>query len=136
MNSAFDEAQVFELAPVAMWIEDFSGVKRLFDRWRSEGVDDIRAWLKQDVSRVAQCSGAIRVVRVNRKTLELFEADHQDDLVANLDLVFRDEMLVTHIEELAQLFDGKREFSSNAVNYTLTGRRLDIQLRGSILPSA
>ena len=134
MNTAFDEAQVFELAPVAMWIEDFSGVKLLFDRWRSEGVEDLRAWLKEDVSRVVQCSSAIRVLRVNRKTLELFEAEHQDDLVANLDRVFRDEMLVTHIEELAQLFDGKREFSSNAVNYTLTGRRLDIQLRGSIMP--
>ena len=31
-----------------MWIEDFSGVKALFDRWRSEGVEDIRAFLKED----------------------------------------------------------------------------------------
>ena len=62
---------------MAMWIEDFSGVKLLFDRWRSEGVEDLRAWLKEDVSRVAECSGAIRVLRVNRKTLELFEADNQ-----------------------------------------------------------
>lgn len=134
MNIAFDEEQVFELAPVAMWIEDFSGVKLLFDRWRSEGVEDLRAWLKDDVSRVAECSSAIRVLRVNRRTLELFEADNQEHLIANLGLVFRDDMLITHIEELAQLFDGKREFSSNAVNYTLTGRRLDIQLRGSLMP--
>ncbi|RLQ89341.1 sensor domain-containing diguanylate cyclase [Notoacmeibacter ruber] len=117
-----------------MWIEDFSGVKLLFDHWRSEGVEDLRAWLKEDVSRVIECSSAIRVLRVNRRTLELFEAENHEDLVANLDRVFRDDMLTTHIEELAQLFEGKREFSSNAVNYTLTGRRLDIQLRGSIMP--
>ena len=134
MNTAFREEQVFDLAPVAMWIEDFSGVKAMFDRWRAEGVEDIRAWLKEDLSRVAACSGAIRVLQVNRRTIELFEADNQEHLVANLGSVFRDDMLTTHIEELAQLWDGKREFSSNAVNYTLTGRRLDIQLRGSVMP--
>ena len=57
-----------------------------------------------------------------------------DHLLANLGLVFRDDMLSSHIEELSQLWQGKREFSSNAVNYTLTGRRLDIQLRGAVLP--
>ncbi|MCI5074831.1 sensor domain-containing diguanylate cyclase [Oricola sp.] len=117
-----------------MWIEDFSGVKALFDRWRAEGVEDIRAYLTEDLSRAAACSAAIRVLQVNRRTLELFEAADQDELIANLGTVFRDDMLTTHIEELAQLWDGKREFSSNAVNYTLSGRRLDIQLRGSILP--
>nr|WP_293289487.1 sensor domain-containing diguanylate cyclase [Oricola sp.] len=134
MNTAIHEQQVFDLAPVAMWIEDFSGVKALFDRWRAEGVEDIRAYLTEDLSRAAACSAAIRVLQVNRRTLELFEAADQDELIANLGTVFRDDMLTTHIEELAQLWDGKREFSSNAVNYTLSGRRLDIQLRGSILP--
>ncbi len=134
MNSAIHEEQVFDLAPVAMWIEDFSGVKAFFDKWRAEGVQDLRAYLKEDLSRVADCSSAIRVLQVNRRTLELFEARDQDHLVSNLDSVFRDDMLTTHIEELAQLWDGAREFSSNAVNYTLSGRRLDIQLRGSVLP--
>ena len=134
MNSAIHEEQVFDLAPVAMWIEDFSGVKSFFDKWRAEGVQDLRAYLREDLSRVADCSSAIRVLQVNRRTLDLFEARDQDHLVSNLDSVFRDDMLTTHIEELAQLWDGAREFSSNAVNYTLSGRRLDIQLRGSILP--
>ena len=38
MNTVFDNEQIFELAPIAMWVEDFSGVKALFDRWRAEGV--------------------------------------------------------------------------------------------------
>ncbi|MGV0820678.1 diguanylate cyclase domain-containing protein [Martelella sp. AMO21009] len=131
-DSSFE--QMFELAPIAMWVEDFSGVKCLFDRWRSAGVTDIEAFLRADRSRVAACSRAIRVLQVNRKTLDLFEASDMEQLVSSIDLVFRDDMLESHINELVQLFEGAHSFSSNTVNYTLSGKRLDIQLRGQVLP--
>ena len=125
---------IFDLAPIAMWIEDFSAVKAQFDVWRAEGVSDLRSFLKEDLSRVALCSQKIRVLQVNRRTLALFEADDLAHLSANLGSVFRGEMLDSHINELVALFDGQTEFASSTVNYTLTGRRLDIQLRGSVLP--
>jgi len=118
------DATIFDLAPVAMWIEDFSGVKQQFDQWRAEGVEDIRAFLKQDMSRVAECSKQIRILQVNSKTLELFEARDLAHLVDNISVVFRDDMLESHINELAALWDGKTDFSSNAVNYSLSGRRM------------
>ncbi|TCQ11840.1 diguanylate cyclase (GGDEF)-like protein [Rhizobium sp. PP-F2F-G36] len=129
-----DVAQTFDLAPVAMWIEDFSGVHALFETWRREGVENISAFLAEDPARVAACSSRIKVLKVNKRTLELFEARDLDHLVENLGLVFRDDMLTSHISELSQLFGGKSAFSSNAINYTLGGRRLDIQLRGNVLP--
>jgi diguanylate cyclase (GGDEF)-like protein len=128
------DSNIFELAPVAMWIEDFSGVKTQFDLWRAEGVIDIRAYLREDTSRVSACSRQIRVLAVNRKTLELFEAPDLGFLTANLDKVFRDDMIDTHVNELGELWDGKMNFAGTACNYTLSGRRLDIQLRGSVLP--
>ena len=36
-----DEAQMFDLAPVSLWIEDFSAVRQLFEQWRADGVSDI-----------------------------------------------------------------------------------------------
>lgn len=128
------DANIFELAPIAMWIEDFSGVKAQFDTWRAGGVTDLRSFLKEDVSRVAQCSARIRILKVNRKTLELFEAPDLDTLSGNLEKVFRDDMWETHINELSDLWEGKKEFVGATTNYTLAGRRLDIQLRGSVLP--
>lgn len=125
---------VFDLAPISMWIEDFSGVRQLFDRWRAEGVEDLLDFFREDPSRVAECSRRIRILKVNARTLTLFEANNLGHLTENLHLVFRDEMLRTHVIELAQLWDGKTEFASDAVNYTLTGRKLDIQLRGAVLP--
>ena len=47
-------SEIFNLAPIPMWIEDFSGVKRQFDEWRAAGVSDIRAFLREDLRRVAE----------------------------------------------------------------------------------
>ena len=129
-----EEGNVFDLAPISMWIEDFSGIRALFDRWRAEGVTDLRAFLEADLGRVADSSRSIKVLSVNAKTLELFEATDMAHLVGNLDKVFQGEMLLTHINELEQLWNGGTSFASAAVNYTLGGRRLDIQLRGAVLP--
>lgn len=133
MSREFD-ADIFALAPVAMWIEDFSGVKKQFDLWRAAGVTDLRAFLREDLSRVERCSKKIKVLEVNGKTLDLFEAKDFDHLIGNLHLVFRDDMLESHINELGALWDGETTFSSHAVNYALSGKRLDIQLRGAVIP--
>ena len=129
-----NDAEMFELAPVSLWLEDYSAIKALFEGWRRAGVTSLREHLAGNPSRVKECSSRIRVIKVNRKTLSLFHADNLDHLVANLDRVFRDDMLKTHVDELVQLWEGRTEFFSNAVNYTLTGERLDIQLRAAILP--
>ncbi|PVE21326.1 histidine kinase [Microvirga sp. KLBC 81] len=129
-----DDAGMFDLAPVSLWLEDYSGLKQLFEEWRADGVTSLRAHLEADPERVRACSGRIRVIKVNRKTLSLFEAENLTHLVDNLSQIFRADMLKTHIDELVQLWEGKLEFGSNTVNYTLSGKRLDIQLKGMILP--
>lgn len=128
------DASIFDLAPVPLWLEDYSGVKALLEGWRRAGVESLREHLNGQPARVKECASRIRVLEVNRKTLELFGARDLDHLTANLDQVFRGDMLTTHIEELAQLWDGQRSFASSAVNYTLDGERLDIQLKATILP--
>lgn len=129
-----DAMEMFELAPVSLWLEDYRELKARLDAWRQEGVSDLRRHLREDPQRVEECSRRIKLIRVNRATLKLYEADNLQHLEQNLGIVFRDDMLETHIEELAQLWEGKLEFSSQAVNYTLSGKRLDIQLKASILP--
>ena len=129
-----DDAKMFDLAPVSLWIEDYSAVKALFEQWRAEGIGDIKAFLAADPDRVRQCSERIRILKVNRKTLSLFGARDLAHLMANLGRVMRDDTFKSHVDELAQLWNGKTGFSSHTVNYTLTGERLDIQLHGTILP--
>lgn len=127
-------SDMFELAPVSLWLEDYSELRALFEDWRAQGVTDLRAHLRGQPGRVAECSRRLKLLRVNRRTLELFGAADLGELAANLDAVFRDDMLERHVEELAQLWDGRLSFASQTVNYTLQGRRLEILLRANVLP--
>ena len=129
-----DYQAMFDLGPVSLWLEDYSALRALFDSWRAEGVTDLRAHLAADPARVTACSQCIRIIAVNRRTLTLYEAEDLPQLAANLGRVLRDDMLEAHLDELVQLWEGRPGFHSNSVNYTLTGKRLDIQLKGSILP--
>ncbi len=127
-------AEMFELAPVSLWLEDYSELKVLFDSWRAEGVQDLRAHFAAHPELVAACARSIRLLRVNQRTLDLYGARDMAHLVDNLDKVFRDDMLPTHVLELEQLWRGHTQFTSQTVNYNLHGERLSITLKAHVLP--
>ena len=131
--SAVEFEQLFELAPVSMWLEDYSQVKALFDQWRAAGVDDFLAHVQQQPECLRQCVAAIRVRRVNRSTLELLAAPSQEALLEQLEQVFRDDMYKQAAREMHQLWCGQLSFIDQTVNYTLDGRRLDVQIRLQVL---
>lgn len=128
-----DEALMFDLAPVSLWLEDFSAIHALFQQLRNEGVTDLQAWMDEAPARRAECARRIKVLKVNRATLTLFEAASFEHLTANLDQVFRNGMQGS-MTELQQLWDGKTTLYQRTINYTLSGKPLDIQLQATILP--
>ena len=125
--------QMFELAPVSLWLEDYSALKVLFAQWRAEGVTDLLAHVAGQPQRLQQCTAAIKVLRVNRRTLELFAASSQQELVSRLSEVFRDDMHDQVALELNHLWCGQYFFSNQTVNYALDGRRLDVQISLQVL---
>jgi diguanylate cyclase (GGDEF)-like protein len=133
-ETASIDAEMFELAPVALWLEDYSGLNTLFACWRAQGVQDLAAFLAEDTARIMQCAAQQRVLKVNARTLQLFEARGLDDLVGNLDRILGPESAAAHAGELVQLWDGKTGFASQTVNYTLGGRRLDVEVTARVLP--
>ncbi len=128
-----DDAQMFESAPISLWLEDYSALRTLFDRWRSQGVSDLAAHLSQDPGHLKLCAASLKVLKVNQKTLQVFSASSQQELVARLPEVFRDDMLGQMVPELLALWDGLTMFSNQTVNYGLDGRRLDVQIHVRIL---
>ncbi len=132
--STADFESMFDLAPVSLWLEDYSGLKSLFDAWRADGVTDLAKHLDADPARISACMALFKVLRVNQCTLTLFGADSQSALLASLDVVFRDDMSESVRHELEQLWSGRLDFSNETVNYTLDGRRLDVQVQVRVLP--
>ncbi|MDQ9022190.1 diguanylate cyclase [Acinetobacter sichuanensis] len=130
------ESSIFDLSPIPMWLEDYSEVKKQFDLWKSQGVTDLKSFLEEDLSSVTLCAHKIKIIKVNPKTLEVFEAVDLEHLCQNLAVIFQQEMFQSHISELVALWQGQTEFSSTTTNYTISGKRLDIKLRGVVLPEA
>ncbi len=128
-----DDAQMFESAPISLWLEDYSALKILFDRWRAQGVTDLAAHLARDPGHMKQCAASLKVLKVNHKTLQVFGASSQQELVERLPEVFRDDMLGQMLPELVALWDGLAAFSNQTVNYGLDGRRIDVQIHVRIL---
>ena len=127
---------IFQLAPIAMWMEDWTGIADLFQQWRAQGITDLRTFLEHDLNKVYQCVEKIKIIDVNRATLTLFEANDFAHLCEQLPYIFRDEMISLQIEGLVAVWNGELQFSSEQVNYSITGKRIHIQLRAQILPNS
>ncbi len=91
-----------------MWLEDYSGVFELFDQWRAQGISDLGAFLQARPQLAAQCSARIRLLHVNPATLALYAAGSVDELSERLDEVLRGDTFESLIQELLQLWSGRR----------------------------
>ena len=125
---------LFTHSPVSLWVEDFSGVKRLIDDVRARGIEDFRVFTDVHEEFVPRCMSEIRVLDVNSRTLELFGAPTRRPCCAVSRAVFRDEMGPHFREQLIDLWDGKLFQQREVVNYALDGTKLHLLLQFSVLP--
>jgi len=125
---------LFEHAPISLWEENYSAIKREFDSLRAQGVTDLRAHLASHPEAVDRFMGMIRVLEVNRKTLSLFEAMDKESLLANLGKIFRDEMGEHFKNELVDMWEGKTYYEREGINYSLTGEPVNVHLHWTLMP--
>lgn len=133
MNIATDYERLFESAPISLWLEDYSALKTLFERWRAEGVTDLGLLLQSNPHLAEECARCFQVIKVNRETLRVFAADNQQQLLSRLNEVFRGDMFERMAYELTQLWNGVLDFSALTVNYALDGRRMDVRMHLRVL---
>jgi diguanylate cyclase (GGDEF)-like protein len=127
---------LFEYAPISLWEEDFSGIKSLFDALRQDGVQSLDLYLDEKPDFVETCMRSMAVKNVNQQTLKMLKAASQEELLANLDKVFRDGMRHHFRDELLALWNGDLVWSGEGVNYALDGETIDILLHWCILPGS
>ena len=130
---ADDADAIFMHAPVSLWEEDFSDVKRRFDQLKANGVQDLRQHLKKYPEEVLSLARMVRISRVNEMTLRLYDAAGPAEFQEGLSLIFNKESFEDFKDELIAFWKGKT-FASEAVNMTLTGTSKNILIQASIPP--
>ena len=63
VSSNTDFEHMFEIAPVSLWLEDYSDVRRLLMQWRDQGVVDVEAHLRENRECVRAYGAGIRLLR-------------------------------------------------------------------------
>jgi PAS domain S-box-containing protein len=119
---------IFESSPVATWIEDVSGITTALSRLRDQGVEDLAAYLDLHPEFVEQALGQIKVLRVNRAALKMYEAETEEELLHGLDRLFTPQALTAFKEELLAVDQGFESFSAEVETCTLKGKPLDVVL--------
>ncbi|MBK7451803.1 MAG: PAS domain-containing protein [Anaerolineales bacterium] len=125
---------LFEASPISLWEEDYSAIKDFFNLLRSQGVTDLQSYLNEHPDTVKHCTKLIKVLNVNRRTLDLFGAASKEHLLSNLDQIFRDEMEHHFAKELIDLWNGVLMYEGEVVNYSLSGDPINILLNFRIMP--
>ena len=117
---------IFQSAPVSIWIEDFSGARKRLDELKASGVTDISKYIDENPGILREFAMMPIVRDVNEATLKIYGAKSREDLLGSLDKVFVPESYETFKKEIIAIFNGADYFESEAVNGTLDGRKIDI----------
>lgn len=80
--------QWFEDAPISLWEQDYSEVKRRVDEIRDRGVGDLEAYFQSHPDLCRELAALVRVVDVNKFTVRLYRARSKEDFFAGITRVF------------------------------------------------
>ncbi|OHE66052.1 MAG: hypothetical protein A2Z99_07620 [Treponema sp. GWB1_62_6] len=123
----------FEDSAISIWEEDFSAVRERIEAVRATGVADWEAFFARR-ERVVEFASLVRILDVNRATVELLECDSKEEALRSLPVFYDEEAVATFRSELASLAAGRLSFECEAMLNTTTGRRVFLQLKLSVLP--
>lgn len=125
---------LFENSPVALFVQDFSAVKRYIARLQEQGLPDPRAHFESHPAAVAQCLSLVENLDLNQASLELYGAADRAELLTGLDFFVPAEAHAMFIDELVWIAQGRTRFEWEGVNRRLDGHLIHIHLQWSAAP--
>ncbi len=125
---------LFEDSPISLALEDFSAVKQFIDHLRESGVNDVEAYFKGRRGAVKRCAALVKVIDVNRATLELYEAESKDRLLRGLDAAFTEESYDALRQELIAISKGETSCETETIGRTKSGKTRNFAVKWSVAP--
>ncbi len=125
---------LFENAPAALWVEDFSGIKQYLNQLRAKGVDDLDDHFKAHPGALADCAARIKVLDVNRQALDIFQAPDKQALMSGLAQIVTPQSLQALARELVVIDAGGKGSTTEVANLTLAGEKRQMIMQWFVAP--
>ena len=125
---------LFEDSPISLWEEDFSNIKSYLDEIRASGVSDFREYFEKHPEEMKQCIKNVKVLRVNKATLELHGVKTEKELIEGIESIISTGRIEAFKEEILTLADGATHFRGESTFQMASGGYRDLLLDVTIPP--
>lgn len=113
---------LFESAPVALYMVDYSGVKSFLDDLKTQGIEDFAAYFAEHSDALNKCYESIGEATVNKALLDLYKAKSLKQLCSQMyQTVMTDHSHRGFIELLVAFANGAMRFSNETIDRNLKG---------------
>ncbi|MFC1475565.1 PAS domain S-box protein [Candidatus Zixiibacteriota bacterium] len=125
---------LFENSPITMLEEDWSRIKSHISNLKNNGVTDLREHFRRHPEELTYCWSLIKVIDVNKVTIERFGAASKEELLAAMDKTTTDESLAVFGETIIDLENGQTAFAHEDSARRFDGRIIQSDVRLSVVP--
>jgi len=120
---------VFNESPIAMYLEDWTGVGAVLEPLRETGVTDIRKTLYDDVGLLQAAVSSIEILDVNPAAVQLVGAESREDLLGPLPAeIVKPETIDSFVDQIEAVWNGKRRIDIELEGLTFGGITIDCLL--------
>lgn len=125
---------LFELAPVSMWEQDFSELKKDVDRLKAEGVSDFRSYIEANPEFVTTCMDKVRLLDINLATVRMLKASEKAELLQSLRTIVTPDAVAVFAEEIIAIAEDRSDFESECTLKALDGSTVYVICRIAFSP--
>lgn len=126
---------LFESAPIAIWEEDFSEVKKLLDKLKEDGVNDFRAYFQNNPNILLTYMQLVRIIDVNQMAVTMHGASDKENLLnTGLSKIVTKETIPAFADAFAALMEGKTSFQAETYAKRITGEEFHQNVQWKTLP--
>ncbi len=126
--------RLFESSPLAIWEQDYSGVKTYIDALLRSGVSDLRAYFDEHPEAMVACASMINIVDVNKAAIKMAGVASKEALLGNLVSLFSYTSYAKLQEQLVWLAAGNLSHEAEVEITMPGGERLTVESKLNISP--
>ncbi|HEY9169867.1 MAG TPA: PAS domain S-box protein [Lutibacter sp.] len=123
----------FENAPISLWIEDFSEIKKRIDVLVRESNTDIKTYISNNLDTLTKLASLRTLKDVNIAAVKLYNAKSKEELLENLPKVFIENSNAGFTKLLVDILLGKKEAEIESIHKTLDGHEINTLVKFKVI---
>jgi two-component system NtrC family sensor kinase len=133
-----NDRDLFEYAPVSMWLEDWSAVRVVANRWRAQGIGDVAAHASSAAGILEDLIRAVTLIDVNAAAVDTYRLRSKEELFAayraDMNYGATAAMRAVFLQFLQAFVAGRTHAVADAVDKSGDGAEIDVRIHARLMP--